>query len=156
MARPGAGPGQGQNQAKGMKSDGGNRRPAGAGPAVKTDVLNQVWTASLAHSAGWQTITLRLPNSPKASITALIDEGNGGRPDKKTTLTFDAKSGELTNTETFASFNAGRQLRMWSRWVHTGEVIGWIGQSLAALACVGTVFLIWTGFALTWRRWKAR
>jgi uncharacterized iron-regulated membrane protein len=38
------------------------------------------------------------------------------------------------------------------RFLHTGEALGWPGKLLAALASLGGAFLVWTGFALAWRR----
>ena len=45
------------------------------------------------------------------------------------------------------------------RFGHTGEVFGVPGQILAGLASAGGCVLVWTGFALAWRRftaWRAR
>jgi uncharacterized iron-regulated membrane protein len=40
--------------------------------------------------------------------------------------------------------------------IHTGEALGWFGQFIAALASLGGAFLVWTGFALSWRRYFPR
>jgi uncharacterized iron-regulated membrane protein len=40
--------------------------------------------------------------------------------------------------------------------VHTGEAGGMAGQMVAALASACGVVLVWTGFALAWRRLRAR
>jgi uncharacterized iron-regulated membrane protein len=53
----------------------------------------------------------------------------------------------------------GRRARSISRFLHTGEVLGLLGQTIAGLASLGGVVLVWTGLALTWRRfraWRAR
>jgi cytochrome c peroxidase len=39
---------------------------------------------------------------------------------------------------------------------HTGQALGWPGQLVAGLACLGSCFLIYTGFALAWRRFFHR
>ncbi|MBP6703938.1 MAG: PepSY domain-containing protein, partial [Vicinamibacteria bacterium] len=57
--------------------------------------------------------------------------------------------------ETYASQNAGRKLRSWARWVHTGEAFGVAGQTIAGLASAIAVILAWTGVALSWRRFRA-
>jgi uncharacterized iron-regulated membrane protein len=54
--------------------------------------------------------------------------------------------------EGFADLSAGRQLRSWTRFLHTGQALGWGGQFIAGLACLGGCFLVYTGFALSWRR----
>ena len=59
----------------------------------------------------------------------------------------------------FADANPGRRLRMWARFVHTGEYYGILGQTVAGLASAGGVMLVWTGISLALRRfaaWKAR
>jgi uncharacterized iron-regulated membrane protein len=55
-------------------------------------------------------------------------------------------------TEDFASYNSGRRLRTWARWMHTGEAGGVGGQIVAALATGGTIVLVVTGIALGFRR----
>ena len=45
------------------------------------------------------------------------------------------------------------------RFAHTGELGGPAGEVVAGLACVGGAFLVWTGMALSLRRfaaWRAR
>ena len=93
-----------------------------------------------------------MPNSPTAPLAFTIDRGNGGRPDLRAQLTLDPRTSEVAKWEPFASNNMGRQLRLWSRWVHTGEAGGLFGQTLAGLASLGGAVLVYTGFALAWRR----
>jgi uncharacterized iron-regulated membrane protein len=71
-------------------------------------------------------------------------------------LSFDPFTGQALRRETFASYNLGRQIRSWMRFLHTGEALGWFGQFIAALASLGGAFLVWTGFALSWRRFFRR
>ena len=51
--------------------------------------------------------------------------------------------------------STGRQWRSWLRFAHTGEVYGLAGQTVAGLVSAGGVFLVWTGLALTLRRFAA-
>jgi uncharacterized iron-regulated membrane protein len=69
-----------------------------------------------------------------------------------TTLTLDPFTGEPLKRETFADSSLGRRARSWNRFLHTGEAFGWPGQLIAALASLGACFLVYTGFALSWRR----
>lgn len=55
----------------------------------------------------------------------------------------------------FADHSPARRLRWWARFLHTGEALGWPGQLVAGVASLGGVFLVWTGFALSWRRLTA-
>jgi uncharacterized iron-regulated membrane protein len=52
----------------------------------------------------------------------------------------------------FANGDTGGKLRAWSRFLHTGEEFGIIGQTIAMLASFGALFLVWTGFSMAWRR----
>jgi uncharacterized iron-regulated membrane protein len=61
-------------------------------------------------------------------------------------------TGELLSRNGYADFTTGRKIRTWLRFLHTGEALGWIGQLLAGLACIGGVVLVYSGFALSWRR----
>jgi uncharacterized iron-regulated membrane protein len=105
---------------------------------------------------GWKTVSVRFETSPSAPVTFSIEQGERGRPDLRSQLTLDPKTGELVRWEPFASFSLGRQLRSWARFVHTGEADGVFGQTIAALASAGAAVLVCTGFALAWRRFRER
>jgi uncharacterized iron-regulated membrane protein len=38
------------------------------------------------------------------------------------------------------------------RFLHTGEVLGIAGQTIAGLVSLTSLFMVWTGLALAWRR----
>jgi uncharacterized iron-regulated membrane protein len=143
-------PGVGQGGAAGQNGGGGRGR---GGKAVSYDGLGGLFARASLKVSGWQTIGLRLPNAADATATFSIDSGNGGRPDKRAQLTLDRKTGEEVKWEPFSSFNRGRQLRTWIRFTHTGEVGGWFGETIAAVAAFGGVFLVCTGIAMALRRW---
>jgi len=69
-----------------------------------------------------------------------------------TMLLLDPYTGAVLKREPFAEQNAGRKLRTWARFIHTGEAAGWPGKVLATLTSLGAVILVWTGSALAWRR----
>lgn len=69
-----------------------------------------------------------------------------------TTLLLDPYSGEKLKVETFATQSAGRRLQSWMRFLHTGEALGITGKTLALLASLVGLMLVYTGFALSWRR----
>lgn len=71
-------------------------------------------------------------------------------------LTVDPFTGTVLKKETFGDFNLGRQVRSWTRFLHTGEALGIAGQLIAGLASLLSLLLVWTGFALTWRRFFSR
>ena len=133
-------------------------RPPGQGGApatISTEGLNQLWTRAEQHSSGWNSVSLRLPNSADAPLAFTIDHGTGVEPQKRATLTLDRKTGNVTKWEPFSSFTAGRQLRTFLRFAHTGEVGGFTGQTIAGIVSLGGAVLVWTGLALAWRRFRA-
>lgn len=73
-----------------------------------------------------------------------------------TTLTLDPFTGDILRTEGFSDLSTGRQIRSWTRFLHTGEALGWGGQLIAGLASLGGCILAYTGFALAWRRFFGR
>lgn len=121
--------------------------------------FNSMWSQASGAVSSWQTITLRLPPSERGPVTFIVDGGYAGQPQKRTTLTFDRASGQLRSREAFADLNLGRRVRTWLRFVHTGEYYGIPGQTIAGLASAGGVLLVYTGIALSLRRffaWRTR
>lgn len=129
--------------------------PQTANAANPLDGLNPLWTRAEQYSSGWKAISLRLPTNAEAPLAFTIDHGTGGEPQKRATLTLDRKTGEVAKWEPFSSFTAGRQLRTFLRFAHTGEVGGIIGQTIAGIVSLGGALLVWTGLALAWRRFRA-
>lgn len=73
-----------------------------------------------------------------------------------TQITLDPFTGNILQREGFADQNRGRQMRSWTRFLHTGEALGVLGKAVAGLASAGALLLVWTGFALSWRRFFSR
>lgn len=133
-------------------SGGGKGGPPPRPTPEQWNGLDAAWKLAVAKVPGWESIQVKVPEKPGAPAAFTISASHRGRPDLKSTLTVDLKTGAESGWETFEDFNTGRQLRLWSRWVHTGEAGGWIGQTLAGLASLAAALLVWTGFALTWKR----
>lgn len=72
------------------------------------------------------------------------------------TVTLNPFTGDILRTERFSDQSAGRQLRGWTRFLHTGEALGVLGQLVAGFACLGGCFLVYTGVALSYRRFFGR
>ena len=110
-------------------------------------------TAANSDMAGdWRTITINLPDPGAATVTFAIDQGNGGQPQKRHTLTLDSQNGEVAVWAPFNSQTPGRQARRWVRFLHTGEALGITGQTVAGLVSFFAVIMVWTGLALSLRR----
>jgi uncharacterized iron-regulated membrane protein len=121
--------------------------------------LNVLWARAEQQVPGWRSVTLRPPPSGRGPMTFAIDTGNGGRPDQRCQLTLDGRTGEIVRWEPFSSYNTGRRLRGWFRFLHTGEAGGIAGQTIAGIASAGGALLVWTGLWLAVRRllrWKKR
>jgi uncharacterized iron-regulated membrane protein len=119
------------------------------------DGLDRLWSVAESQVPGWRTINLRLPASDRAPVVFAIDKGDGGQPQHRSTLTLDRASGSVVSYEAFADQSLGRRLRSISRFAHTGEVLGLPGQTIAGLVTAGAVVMVWTGIALTLRRFRA-
>jgi uncharacterized iron-regulated membrane protein len=118
--------------------------------------IDAAWARAESQAPGWKLITLRLPPDSRAPFAFTIDSGDGGRPDLRGQLTVSRRGAEVIRWEPFAGNNAGRRLRSWIRFAHTGEAAGAAGQAIAALASLGAAFLVWTGLSLSVRRlWAA-
>lgn len=98
----------------------------------------------------WQAITLKA-NGP-ATITATVRAANTWPRTATTTLTLTPLTGDVLKREGHAEQPLARRIRAWTRFLHTGEALGWPGQLVAGLACIGGCVLAYTGFALSWRR----
>jgi uncharacterized iron-regulated membrane protein len=120
--------------------------------AVRTDGLNTLWARAEQQVPDWRTINLRLPNSAEAPAVFTIDAGTGGQPQLRSTLTLNPLTGTVIRWEPFTAQTLGRRLRSWTRFTHTGEYYGLIGQTLAGLFCIGAAVLVWTGLTLAVRR----
>jgi uncharacterized iron-regulated membrane protein len=114
------------------------------------------YAALLARAAArgeWRTLTLSIPTEPAAPTVRIgIDEGNGGQPYLRHTLTLDASTGGVAGWAPFSSQTPGQKARSWIRFLHTGEALGLVGQTIAGLVSLTSLLMVWTGLALAWRR----
>lgn len=137
----------------------GRGGPERGGEARAADVsfagIDSAWRRAESQVAGWKSIALRLPANARAPLVFAIDSGNGGRPDLRAQLTLKRGSGDIIKWEPFSAGNAGRRLRAWIRFSHTGEAGGLPGQTIAAVASLGATFLTFTGISLALRRLQA-
>jgi uncharacterized iron-regulated membrane protein len=105
----------------------------------------------------WQTITLRLPAPATTQPVSVVVREFGTWPrTATTTLQYDPYTGRLLRRDGYTDLNAARQVRAWTRYLHTGEALGPIAQLVAGLACLGGLFLVYTGVALSYRRFFTR
>jgi uncharacterized iron-regulated membrane protein len=103
----------------------------------------------------WRELTVRLEpgGGGRAGPVQLIVRQRDARPRfAAIQLWADPFTGRILREERYADLPAGRKARMWLRFLHTGEALGWPGQLIAGMASLGTVVLVWTGLALALRR----
>jgi uncharacterized iron-regulated membrane protein len=100
----------------------------------------------------WKSITIELPKSDDRILNVSIDKSIGGQPEQASQLVFNRQTGQVEAVKRFADNGAGRKLRAWSRFLHTGEEFGILGQIIAAMACLGAIVLVWTGISMAIRR----
>jgi len=122
-----------------------------------------------AASPGWESITLRLGNArreggprPNTSVQPKAPEGpqpvtlsireTASLSPLPRQLVVNPYTGEIIRDERLSDYSFARALRTLAKPVHTGEAGGWIGATLASYATLGALFLAYTGFALSWRR----
>jgi uncharacterized iron-regulated membrane protein len=100
----------------------------------------------------WHSIALNLPKSGAAQVEFSVNQTIGGQPQKQYTLSIDRSYGSLLSISGLSDRSPGAQTRSIIRFLHTGEVLGIWGQAVAGLVSLASLFMVWTGFALAYRR----
>ena len=121
---------------------------------VSANGLSAAWSRAQAQVPAWRTMSVRL-SADSRPLTLTVDEGYGGQPQKRETLTIDRATSDIAKAETFADLSAGRRARSWLRFAHTGEFYGLAGQTIAGVVSAGGVVLVYTGLALACRRFMS-
>ena len=145
-------------RAEGGRTEGGRerRKQEGAQRAPFGPMLAQ----ATAGVPGWRIAQVRPGREAGAPVTVMVTTGDALlRPDRRTQFTFDAASGEPGRRRAYADTPPAQRVRAWMRGLHTGEALGFWGQTFAGLASLAGVVLVWTGLSLSLRRlrgWLAR
>ncbi len=124
-------------------------RPSAQVNLAGIDALVQ--QAQAKHS-GWTIVSFRVPESEEAPVAFTVDWGTGAQPQKRGTLTL--RRDGSSKWESWEDLTAGRRLRQWLRFLHTGEALGLAGQAIAGIASGAAVVLGFTGLLLAWRRYS--
>lgn len=142
-----------------------SRTPAQAAAVVGTATrtthaaLEPMLQAALQRRPEWTQLQLVMPGLGDSDVTVTVSGGNTFRPDLRTVVTRDASSGAIRTIAGLSDLPFARRVRGWIRFAHTGEVLGFPGQLIATLASLAGVLLVYTGIALSLRRftaWRAR
>jgi uncharacterized iron-regulated membrane protein len=129
------------------------RKPKTGSPAQDSLLsIDQLFASARQQTIGEHSLTAIIPQPGDRKMTFLIDFDNGSRPDQKAQLVFDRTTGAVLQLETFSSYSLGKRLRLFVKYIHTGEAGGVLGQTLSGLASLGCCALVWTGIRLFLRR----
>jgi uncharacterized iron-regulated membrane protein len=143
----------------GAGNGGGQSRQVAGAPGTERDAdalaLDPLVARAAALHPDWRAITVPLPLRADGTVALSVDRGTGAQPQKRGTLTLDAASAEVVSWEPFEAASRGRQWRMWLRFAHTGEWYGLTGQTIAGIVTLGSLVLVWTGVALSLRRFTS-
>jgi uncharacterized iron-regulated membrane protein len=143
-----------------MPLSGSAARAAFPGPAhqqqqtpLRLDGLDEILSNVKKNYPGWKTISFQLPTVANKTVTVSVDAGMGGQPQLRSTVIVDKSSGTIIRSEQFKDMDPGLRARLWMRFVHTGEYYGFAGQTIAGIASAAGAILVWTGLALSFRRY---
>ncbi len=156
-APPVQGGGGGPQAAGGRGGRAGGPRGGGGGQQARERApqtpIEPLWQKAEQQVEGWRTIGARLGGNGPVAFT--IDRGYGGQPQLRRAMTIDRTTAAVVPVAGFNEQSTGRQLRQFLRFAHTGEYFGLVGQTIAGVASLGGVVLVYTGLALALRRFSA-
>jgi uncharacterized iron-regulated membrane protein len=116
------------------------------------DVLIQ---RAILQDPQWKTIEMRFPAERDHNTTFQIDEGDGGQPQLHAELVLSNQDARVVRWQPFSQNARGRRWRGYVRFLHTGEIFGLLGRSIAFLAVMSLLMLVWTGGMMASRRFLA-
>jgi uncharacterized iron-regulated membrane protein len=148
-------PANGWRDERGSHADGsGQAHRDAVQPGVQSQyrTLDALAQVAKQQSPEWKSITIAVPAVQDRTVEVSIDKSIGGQPEQASQLVINRQSGQVEAIKRFSDNNAGRKLRAWARFLHTGEEFGIAGELIATMACLGAVMLVWTGLSMALRR----
>lgn len=134
----------------GTRGAGGGRPRATALPDALS--LQALLDAAATEAEDWNELSLALPRGRAPTVEVTVDRGNGAQIQRQEVMTLDRRTGEVRSVVQRNGDDAFAYSRSVNRFLHTGELFGVPGQTVAGLASIGCALLAWTGLALAWRR----
>lgn len=106
----------------------------------------------------WESVAIPLPiaSAPTKPAELLVFEPALFSTAGRIQVHLDPFRGDVLQQVAFADRSRGIRARVWVRFLHTGEAFGLTGKIIATLATAASLVLVWTGFALSWRRFFGR
>jgi uncharacterized iron-regulated membrane protein len=118
--------------------------------------LDPLLSRAEVQAPGWKAIRLTIPESAEEPVKFTIDMSGYGAVGQSADLKLD-RSGAVVRYK--AAGSDGVTAKNFIRYGHTGELWGAAGQTLMGTASLGGGFLVYTGIALSLRRytrWRSR
>ena len=106
------------------------------------------------NNPNWQNISLSLAKVPQSIQMFQVDMGNGGEPQKRKNVLVNTTNGRIIAEQGFDDYSTYRKVRSYIRFLHTGEIYGLTGQTLAGIASLLACLLVYTSIAMSLTRWK--
>jgi uncharacterized iron-regulated membrane protein len=137
------------------RGEGARSHSAGLHSAALLPDYDHILEVASRQQSGWKTLQIRIPAGDSRTVPVIVDRGNGAQPQRRDTLLFDA-GGNLQRTQLFRQQSLGQQSRMVVRFLHTGEIFGFAGELIGLLGCLAGMLLVYTGIALSTRRFTRK
>lgn len=124
-------------------------------PRLSADAL---LAAAIRAFPQWESVGLNFPAKPDPAKPAdvVVFEPAPFATAGRIQVYLDPYRGEVLQKISFADRSPGLRARVWARFIHTGEAFGLTGKIIATLATAASLVLVYTGFALSWRRFFGR
>jgi uncharacterized iron-regulated membrane protein len=124
-------------------------------PVERYKELDVLMVKAAGQDPSWSSLMLRMPTAKGKEASITLDEGEGGDPRTKSQLTFTRKTAEVSKWVRYQDNTKARRWRLLTHFIHTGELFGVGGQTVAFGTSLGALVLVLTGFSLSIRRWFA-
>ncbi|HEY1052218.1 MAG TPA: PepSY-associated TM helix domain-containing protein [Prosthecobacter sp.] len=125
-------------------------------PEAPPAPLDKAFARIAAAFPDWESITLEAIPDPAGSPLEPLEFGVTVPDSMPSRAYIPVKShpftGEILQQVRLQERSPGLQARVWIRFLHTGAAFGLRGKAVASLATAAVLVLVWTGFALSWRR----
>ena len=114
------------------------------------------------HAPNWSSLQVAIPKAGEDELETMAFDKQpfyAGGPHGMTRIMIDPVSGRVISATPFEQRDMALKLHALVKSWHTGSEWGLLGEIIALLSCLGTLVVIWTGYALTIRRfinWRNR
>ncbi len=129
--------------------------PTPEAPPLPLDVIHAQLLAAYPSAESF-AFNLPPPGPPAKPLAVAVFEPAAFSTRGRIQLELDPWSGAVLSQVGWADRSPGLRARIWVRFLHTGEAFGLPGKILATLGSLAVLLVVWTGFALSWRRFFRR